>query len=343
VFDLKRNKGTLRYSRELLGNPLLTEKQIVAVQSSEGYKTNYVISCIRNGKVLVKLIKQLDHDDQFENHCNWPFKADLSKSQILEILEVDKRYVVCMPELVNKIAQSKIKACLKPLNDSLRISMCGNSGWPEPILEWLFDWAIALEDAEMSDKALSDIAIHQNVTKTHVKHYLNHKNPEVRMWLAASRVDAVDSLCEREMDNIASLQLLAHDTVHDIRMEAREVLKEWEIDLKPKAEVMKTRKPKSKNTQKKASQKNKRTRAITYLLKSHDAPFGAVKANKKLIELGLIEECERESTTKPGAMRKYKQLTKAGLAYGVNKFNPFGDANIEFYEDDFPELLKKIA
>jgi hypothetical protein len=83
-------------------------------------------------------------------------------------------------------------------------------------------------------------------------------------------------------------------------------------------------------------------KAITHLLKEHQAPFGAQKANKLLLQLGILEEAERESNTSPGTMRKFKKLSEAGEAYGENEWNDYGDAQPRFFSDTFAELLEKM-
>ncbi|MGB7183983.1 MAG: hypothetical protein WA888_06735 [Burkholderiaceae bacterium] len=83
-------------------------------------------------------------------------------------------------------------------------------------------------------------------------------------------------------------------------------------------------------------------KAITHLLKEHNAGFGAQKANKLLLAIGVLEEAERESNTSPGAVRKFKKISTAGEAYGENEWNDYGDAQPRFYSDTFAELLEKL-
>lgn len=82
--------------------------------------------------------------------------------------------------------------------------------------------------------------------------------------------------------------------------------------------------------------------SMTNLLKSNDAPLSAVKANKLLLEKGLLAEKERESATRPGVMKKYKILTDAGLEYGLNHENPQspGQTSPYYYRESFDDLLK---
>lgn len=84
--------------------------------------------------------------------------------------------------------------------------------------------------------------------------------------------------------------------------------------------------------------------SLTALLKEHDAPLSTVKANKLLLRLGILEERERESSTRPGVMKKFKALTEAGEDYGFNQENPQspGQTAPYYYRDSFADLLKKL-
>lgn len=82
--------------------------------------------------------------------------------------------------------------------------------------------------------------------------------------------------------------------------------------------------------------------AITKLLKEHDVPLSAVKANKLMLKLGLLEEATRESSTRPGVIKKYKVLSEKGLDFGVNEENPQSPEQTSpyYYKDSFPELAR---
>ncbi|MFK8077201.1 MAG: hypothetical protein AB8B84_11490 [Granulosicoccus sp.] len=82
--------------------------------------------------------------------------------------------------------------------------------------------------------------------------------------------------------------------------------------------------------------------AITKLLKEHDVGLSAVKANKLMLKIGLLVEATRESSTRPGVMKKYKVLSEKGLDYGVNEENPQSPDQTSpyYYKDSFPELAK---
>ena len=82
--------------------------------------------------------------------------------------------------------------------------------------------------------------------------------------------------------------------------------------------------------------------AITHLLKQHNAPFGATKANKILLSIGVLEEGRRESSVNPGQFKTFKKISEAGEAYGKNEWNDYGDAQPRFFADTFPELLERM-
>jgi len=85
--------------------------------------------------------------------------------------------------------------------------------------------------------------------------------------------------------------------------------------------------------------------SLTKLLKAHDVPLSAVKANRLMLSLGLLEEATRESSTRPGVMKSYKRLTEAGLDYGVNEENPQSPDQTTpyYYKDSFAELGTKLV
>lgn len=85
--------------------------------------------------------------------------------------------------------------------------------------------------------------------------------------------------------------------------------------------------------------------SITKLLKEHSVELSAVKANKLMLQLGLLEEATRESSTRPGVMKKYKVLSDKGLDYGVNEENPQSPDQTSpyYYKDSFPELAAMLV
>ena len=82
--------------------------------------------------------------------------------------------------------------------------------------------------------------------------------------------------------------------------------------------------------------------SLTKLLKEHNVALSAVKANKLMLNIGFLEEATRESSTRPGVMKKYKVLTEKGLDYGVNEENPQSPDQTSpyYYKDSFEELAK---
>lgn len=85
--------------------------------------------------------------------------------------------------------------------------------------------------------------------------------------------------------------------------------------------------------------------SLTKLLKSHEVALSAVKANRLMLSLGLLEEATRESSTRPGVTKTYKRLTDAGLDYGVNEENPQSPDQTTpyYYKDSFAELAARLV
>ncbi len=84
--------------------------------------------------------------------------------------------------------------------------------------------------------------------------------------------------------------------------------------------------------------------SLTKLLKEHEIALSAVKANKLMLKIGLLEEATRESSTRPGVIKKYKVLSEKGLDYGVNEENPQSPDQTSpyYYKDSFADLGKLL-
>ncbi len=82
--------------------------------------------------------------------------------------------------------------------------------------------------------------------------------------------------------------------------------------------------------------------SMTKLLKEHDVPLSAVRANKLLLSLGFLEEAERPSANNPEVKKKYKVLAGKGLDFGVNEENDQSPDQTSpyYYKDSFEELAK---
>ena len=88
-----------------------------------------------------------------------------------------------------------------------------------------------------------------------------------------------------------------------------------------------------------------RTDSLTALLKNQNrVKLSAVKANKILLQMGLLEEKERPSSKYPGKIKKYKALTERGLEFGINRENPAtpDQTTPYYYVDKFDELVALI-
>jgi len=83
--------------------------------------------------------------------------------------------------------------------------------------------------------------------------------------------------------------------------------------------------------------------SITNLLKANDAGVSAVKANKALLAMGILEQKERPSSKYPDKIKTYKALTEEGLKFGENRESMTGDETTPYYfKDSFAELLARL-
>ncbi|MCW7755366.1 BRO family protein [Desulfobotulus sp. H1] len=79
------------------------------------------------------------------------------------------------------------------------------------------------------------------------------------------------------------------------------------------------------------------------LLKKHNVDMSTIKFNQLMVNNGMLEE--RERTGASGAVRKIKNLTDLGLAFGENMVSPQNPRETQpmYYEDAFEDLLMTLT
>ena len=83
-------------------------------------------------------------------------------------------------------------------------------------------------------------------------------------------------------------------------------------------------------------------KSATELLKEHNADISVIKFNKKLVELGILKECTRQSTKDKTKVKKFKNLVDT--TWGENQINPKNPKETQplYYENKFKELLEMV-
>ena len=84
-------------------------------------------------------------------------------------------------------------------------------------------------------------------------------------------------------------------------------------------------------------------KSATELLKQFNVDMSAREFNKKLIEHGILRECERQSTKDKNKTKKFKNLVDT--TWGENQTSPKNQKETQplYYEDKFADLLKKLG
>ena len=84
-------------------------------------------------------------------------------------------------------------------------------------------------------------------------------------------------------------------------------------------------------------------KSATELLKQFNVNMTTIKFNKKLIEHGILRECERQSTKDKNKVKKFKNLVDT--TWGENQVNTKNQKETQplYYEDKFADLLKKLG
>ena len=83
-------------------------------------------------------------------------------------------------------------------------------------------------------------------------------------------------------------------------------------------------------------------KSATELLKKYNSNLSAIKFNKKLVELGILKECTRQSTKDKTKVKKFKNLVDN--TWGENQINTKSPKETQplYYEDKFKELLEIV-
>ena len=83
-------------------------------------------------------------------------------------------------------------------------------------------------------------------------------------------------------------------------------------------------------------------KSATELLKEHNADISVIKFNKKLVELGILKECTRQSTKDKTKVKKFKNLVDT--TWGENEINLKNPKETQplYYENKFKELLEIV-
>ena len=83
-------------------------------------------------------------------------------------------------------------------------------------------------------------------------------------------------------------------------------------------------------------------KSATELLKEHNADISVIKFNKKLVELGILKECTRQSTKDKTKVKKFKNLVDT--TWGENETSPRNPKETQplYYENKFKELLEIV-
>ena len=83
-------------------------------------------------------------------------------------------------------------------------------------------------------------------------------------------------------------------------------------------------------------------KSATELLKEHNSELSVIKFNKKLVELGILKECTRQSTKDKNKVKKFKNLVDT--TWGENQINPKNPKETQplYYENKFKELLEMV-
>ena len=312
---------------------------------------------VKSADVFIDIVKSKGWKSLKSAGCAYPADAEFTIEQMETLRSIAPGSLITLGSNCNKLSSSQLIETFELLDKKEKDAFVLHVVVTDfEFKEHIFNWCIKNDVGDEYQSSLSEYYEYQEPTEEQIAQGLKSKNEDIRCALARNRLvqggvleklarDSVSRVREclfyrGDADDVAEadedvydlggqyipddiILILASDRDKYIKNRAKRILVKRGVDL--------------------IQVRSNVTSNITALLKKHDAPFGAAKANKKLLELGLLELGERESTSKPGVLREFKQLSDQGRKYGVNKFSQYGDATPEYFVDLFPELLKKIA
>jgi hypothetical protein len=346
LFDAKRSKRGL-WCLGLASNPQLTPAQVNSLLDVIDGSV-HVLHLLKSAATYIEVVKAKGYPwlrKAGEERCS---EATFSIEQMHDLLDFDDRCLVLLGVQASKLPVELIIKAAEKLSISRLAWLMPMGVWPQQFIDWVFKKCQEQDERNDPDvsQALAYLMEYQKPTEEQIRYGANHAHADVRAGLGRNLAvtgPALEQLArdkdplvregllyrteieDREGDDLSDevLLILGADKDRDISGMAKKALVRRGVDL--------------------ARLRDRETATITALLKKNNAPMGAAKANRKLLELGVLEEAQRESTSKPGEMRTFKQLSVEGQHYGVNRISDYGDATPEYYVERFPELLKKLA
>ena len=320
MLDFKNKRTCERSFLALLKNPQLSLEQTRDIVEYAKLTEEQTLDHISNASNCMTIIKEMDLKSLFNNN-DPTLKPDFTVQQLNELLALHNKFIRFLAMHTHKLPDEIVIGAVESLPRGSLKRMCSVSGWKEPVYSWLFEWAYASDEHSNKEHDLQGplcrFVTKQKLTDKQIPRLMNHDDSDVKRCLANHHSA---HLCEEHLLQLACdndfevrwnvlgncyetdhfpqsvLQMLGKDKDKEIKNDARARLRELGIELE--------------------SSNDRNSMAISHLLKKSNAPLSAVKANQKLLELGILEECQRESTSKPGQMRTFKKLTQKGDAFG---------------------------
>ena len=311
--------------------------------------------------VLVKLrCAELFIDLAQQHRCSWLeqssiCRAGFSQSQLQTLVQMDPSIAIVLGEQLALLPVETQQCTLTALKVTALCKMLHITVFEDRSLQaLLFETCQQLDYSAEFNNPLADFMECQRPTDEQIAFAAEKGNAIVRSRMARNPAITGQILMDLALDASALVRecLFYRDELTDDIAEGETYVEHWGGSDLPGEMLIKLASDKDKHIRARARKllsirganttnvHSEETTPITNLLKRHDAPLSAVKANRKLVELGILEEVSSPSTSSKD--RKSKQFSRAGRKYGVNKQSEYGIVP-EYYVDLFPELLKKIA
>jgi prophage antirepressor-like protein len=152
------------------------------------------------------------------------------------------------------------------------------------------------------------------------------QQPQRALSGAASDIELVDMLKKSlSLSNSSHLGLVQHVLKKHDKADFIPLLPQYAIDA-PTSSTTGSSEP---------------TASASTLLKKHDIKMSTVKFNTKLVEIGLLADMTRPSTSSPTGFKTFKAVVGKGLDYGKNVTNPGNPRETQphWYSHKFLDLI----
>lgn len=335
-------KGSRKISKHsLVKNPNLPVNDFMALINESSYLLRDKLENTESVSDFLRLYKQFpEASNRLRTERGFRFRREFGADELELLYKEFKPVEFCsmVGRQLHKLREEDLISVLNELANTSSdafIRCIGNQQYTSAVKAHLLDIVISKNNHNW----LSEYLYYYPVNEAQIDRFLQSKSQDVISAIVSGQKltnQQLQQLCKSSNNEIKQellyndelLQRLpesfirecAHSKNSDLREYARDAIRERGLDNEIQEPV-----------------------SATVALKQNDVDISVVKFNKLLMEKGILEEHQRESSSKPGTFKKSKKLSDNGSSFGLNNENDYGDYNVQYFPSKFPELLKSVG